>query len=417
MRTVFPLIAGLVVAAACLAQGQPLQPPVAIPPPSAAAIRYYQSGNWLWAFSTVWGLLVPALLVFTGFSARLNEWAKSFSTRWYVVLSVYFIAFASIIFVADFAFDYYADFVRPHAYGLSSQAFVKWSHDEFISFALSLVGGILFLWIPYLLLRRAPRRWWLYTWLASIPLSFIIFFVEPIWIEPLFNDFTPMHDGVLKSRILELGRRAGIDAADVFEVNKSVDTNQTNAYVTGIGSTQRIVLWDTIIKDSTPDELLATMGHEMGHYVLGHVWKVMLVGSLMLLVGLWSVDRGAGWILREFGARIGISSLADASSLPLLLLTFGVVIFFLSPVLLAFSRHQEHEADRFGLEITRDNHACASSFAKIVDSDLAYPTPGVLYEWWRASHPSLGERIEFCNDYHPWRDGHAGRYAKYFKNL
>jgi hypothetical protein len=232
--------------------------PVSIPIPSPEAVHFYQSGNVLWIVSTLWGVLVPALILFTGFSARLRDWAKR------------------------------------------------------------------------------------------------------------------------------------------------------------IGHTKRIVLWDTIIKQSTANELSVVMSHEMGHYVLGHVWSGLIFGSSVLLVGLWLVHRCAGWILRRFAARTGVTELGDIASLPLLMLIFGLFIFAFKPALLAYSRHLEHEADRFALEITRDNHDCATAFVKFIQHDLAYPTPGPLFVLWRSSHPPLAERISFCNTYRPWLEGQIGRYSKYF---
>jgi Zn-dependent protease with chaperone function len=403
------------IACAVTAVGAAVAVPVPVPAPSPQAVRYYHSGNVLWIVATLWGFLVPAAIWFSGLSARLRDWATRIGRYWYPTVVVYVAFLLAILFVADVALDYYADFVRPHEYGLSSQAFGKWLHDELINVGIGFGAGAAFLWIPYLLLQRATRRWWLYTWLLSIPVLLCVAFVEPIWIEPLFNRFGPMQDAALEARIQGLAHRAGIEGADVYEVDKSVDTNELNAYVTGIGGTRRIVLWDSIIKESPPDELLVVMGHEMGHYILGHVWKGLIFGSLVSLLGLWMVHRCAGWILVRSAARTRVATLGDIASLPLLMLLFEVFIFLLSPLLLAYSRHFEHEADRFGLEITRDNHDCATAFARFVEHDLAYPNPGPLHVFWRSSHPPLAERIEFCNTYHPWLDGAPGRYAGYFK--
>ena len=389
--------------------------PVPIPTPSPEAVRYYQSGNLLWIVSTLWGFLIPAVILFSGFSARMRDWARRLGRNWYFTLVIYFALFTLITSVVDLPLDYYASFVRPHDYGLSSQALSKWLQDEFIGLCLGLIFGAIFLWIPYLLLKRATRRWWLYTWFVSLPIMMLLLFVQPIWVDPLFNHFGPMQDKALETRILDLAHRAGIDGANVYEVNKSVDTNELNAYVNGIGDTKRIVLWDTIIKQFTSDELLMVMGHEMGHYVLNHVWKGLAFFSAVLLLGLWLIHVSAGWVLRRFGTRIGFSELGDVASLPLLILIFSLFIFVFTPGLMAYSRHQEHEADRFGLEITHDNHACATAFAKFVEHDLSYPTPGPLYKLWRSSHPPAGERITFCNDYHPWTEGQNGKYWMYFK--
>jgi STE24 endopeptidase len=389
--------------------------PVPIPVPSAQSQRFYESGNLLWIISTLWGFIVPGLIFFTGFSSKLREWSKRAGKYWYPTLVLYFVLFTLVTSLLDLPLEYYATFVRPHDYGLSSKLFGKWFQDELIGLALGLVVGALVLWIPYLLLKKSPKRWWLYTWLVSLPIIVFFSFVEPIWIEPLFNHFGAMQDKALETQILDLAHRAGIEGANVYEVNKSVDTNELNAYATGIGDTKRIVLWDTIIQQFTPDELLMVMGHEMGHYVLNHVWKGIFFGSLFLLAALYLVHRTAGWILRRFGARTGVTELGDVASLPMLILVVGIFAFITQPAQMAFSRHIEHEADRFGLEITHLNHACGTAFTKFVQHDLSYPTPGLLYKLWRSSHPPLGERIEFCNSYHPWTEGKPGEYTEYFQ--
>ncbi|HEY1772339.1 MAG TPA: M48 family metallopeptidase [Gammaproteobacteria bacterium] len=402
-------------------QAQPVDPqvqaeaPVPVPVPTPESIRHYQTGNILWIVSTLWGFFVPALILFTGFSAKLRHWAKRTGKYWYFTLVIYFILFTLVTSLLDLPLEYYATFVRPHDYGLSSQLLGKWLQDELIGLLLGLGVGALVLWIPYLLLKKSPRRWWFYTWLASIPIMVFLAFVEPIWVEPLFNHFGPMQDKALETQILDLAHRAGIEGAHVYEVNKSVDTNELNAYATGIGNTKRIVLWDTIIKQFTPDELLMVMGHEMGHYVLDHVWKGLAFFSALLLLGLWLVHRTAGWALRRFADMTGVRDLSDVASMPLLILLFSAFAFIFQPVGNAFSRHLEHEADCFGLEITHLNHACGTAFAKFAQHDLSYPTPGPLYVLWRSDHPPLAARIEFCNSYHPWTEGKPSEYEKYFQ--
>lgn len=399
------------------AAATPTDAPVPIPVPTPEAVRYYESGNTLWIISTLWGFIVPGLIFFSGLSAKLREWSKRAGKYWYPTLVLYFVLFTLLTSLLDLPLEYYVTFVRPHDYGLSSQLFGKWLQDELIGLMLGLVVGSLLLWIPYLLLKKSPKRWWLYTWLVSLPIIVFFAFVEPIWVEPLFNHFGAMQDKALETQILDLAHRAGIEGANVYEVNKSVDTNELNAYATGIGDTKRIVLWDTIIKQFTPDELLMVMGHEMGHYVLSHVWKGIFFASLFLLAGLYLVHRTSGWILSRFGVRTGVAELGDVASLPMLILVVGIFAFVTQPAQMAFSRHLEHEADRFGLEITHLNHACGTAFTKFVEHDLSYPTPGPLYKLWRSSHPPLGERIEFCNSYHPWTEGKPGEYTGYFQPL
>src|SRR6185295_18522848 len=213
------------------------------------------------------------------------------------------------------------------------------------SLALNCVIGSLVIWVPYLLLRKSPRRWWLYTGFALIPFIVAGNLVAPIWIAPLFNRFEPMHDKQLEAQILAMADRAGIEGSRVFEVNKSVDTKTVNAYVAGLFNTKRIVLWDTIIKRMTPTELLFVMGHEMGHYALGHVWSGLAFAIALTMASLYVAYRTAGAVLERWGSRFGFMTLADIASLPLLLLLVSGFSLVVTPLQLAFSRHQEHEAD------------------------------------------------------------------------
>jgi STE24 endopeptidase len=212
-----------------------------------------------------------------------------------------------------------------------------------------------------------------------------------------------------------LAEKAGIEGGRVYEVAKSEDTKALNAYVTGFGATKRIVLWDTTIAKLDEDELLFVMGHEMGHYVLGHVWKSILFFSLLIIVTLYAIHRTAGWLIDKFHRRFGFTELSDVASLPLIILLFGAYFLIVTPVALAFSRHNEHESDRFGLEITQNNRAAATAFVKLQQENLGVPRPHVLVKLWQASHPTLGERIDFCNEYHPWQTGEALRYGELFK--
>ena len=268
---------------------------VPVPEPSEEALAYHRSGNVLWVVTTLWGLLIPALFLFTGLSARIRTWATAIGRKWFFVIGFYFVMFSVIAFVIDLPLSYYQGYVREHAYGLSNQTFGKWAGDQGKSLMVGIVAGVLFLWVPYLLLRKSPRRWWLYTGLLVIPFIALLVLVQPIAIDPLFNKFGPMKDKALEARILQLAERAGIEGSRVFEVAKSEDTKALNAYVTGVGGTKRIVLWDTIIATLAPPELLVVMGHEMGHYVLGHVWKLILFLSTVIMAMLYRfIESSAG---------------------------------------------------------------------------------------------------------------------------
>ncbi len=389
--------------------------PVAVPEPSEKALRYARSGNWLWLASQLWALFVPGVILFTGFSAKLRSAAQRIGRKWFFTIAIYFALFVVLTFVIDLPLSYYTGFARPHAYDLSNQTLGKWFGDELKGLMVGLIVGGALLWLPYLLVKRSPRRWWLWTSLLAIPLTSFFMLIAPVVIDPMFNTFGPMKDKALEQRILDLAGRAGIEGARVFEVDKSTDTKTVNAYVTGFSGSKRIVLWDTTIAKLAPDELLFVMAHEMGHYVLGHVVKSIFFAAALILVTLYVAYRVQAGLIARFAGRFGFTELSDIASLPLVLLLVGVLSIVITPVANGYSRWQEHESDRFGLEITRNNRAAAMAFVTLQQENLGVPRRGLLFKLWRASHPTLGDRIDFCNSYRPWDEGKPGRYERLFK--
>ncbi len=391
------------------------QGPVRVPEPSELAMRHHRGGNALWVVDQCWAMVVPALLLFGGFSARMRNAARRVGRKWFFTIGIYVAIFFGITFLIDLPLSYYEGFVRPHAYGLSNQAFGKWFGDSLKEEMVNIVTGALFLWVPYLLLRKSPKRWWLYTGILVPFFLFFAFFTAPIVVDPLFNDFGPMKDKALESKILALAGRAGIDGGNVFEVEKSVDTKELNAYVTGLMDTKRIVLWDTIIAKFSEEELLFVVGHEMAHYVLGHVWALLVILSGFMLFALYAVYRVSDGLIRRYQHRFGFSELSDIASLPLIILLMNIITLVTLPCVMGYSRYQEHEADRFALELTHSNHAGAIAFVKLQEGNLENPRPGLLFTLWQGSHPSIGDRVDYCNTYRPWETGQPLRYGHYFK--
>jgi Zn-dependent protease with chaperone function len=235
-----------------------------------------------------------------------------------------------------------------------------------------------------------------------------------VWILPLYNRYAPLSDKALETRILSQAARAGIAGGRVYEVKKSVDTRAVGAFVVGFGPTKRIVLYDTLLEKLTPDEILFVVGHEMGHYVLRHIVLLLVLNCLLTVASLWVVHRTAGALIARYQGRFGFDRLDDPASAPLLLLLASAAAFVAQPFALAGSRYLEHEADRFGLELTRDSRSAATAFVKLQAENLMVPRPARIYEVWRASHPSLADRITFCNEYRAWTTGAPLRYGDRF---
>ncbi|MGH7510267.1 MAG: M48 family metallopeptidase [Gemmatimonadales bacterium] len=388
---------------------------VAVPQPSELAVRYYRTGNALWGVELALSLLIPALLLLSGLSARLRDLAQRIGRRWLPTVAMYALLFTLVTALLMLPLSYYEGYLRQHAFGLSNQSFARWFSEWLKGVAVGGIGLSLVLWIPYLLLRKSPGRWWLYAGLATIPVAALVLVITPVWVDPIFNEYGPMKDKSLEARILALAQRAGIEGGRVYQVNKSVDTRTVNAYVTGAGNTKRIVLWDTILDKLEPNQILFVTAHEMGHFVLRHTLAFIVLAAGLTTVSLYVVHRVAGRLIARFSRRLGFDRLSDVASFPLLLLLGRLVALILTPAVLAFSRYQEREADRFALEITRDNRAAASTFVRLQQENLTIPRPGRLYTLWRGSHPSLGERIDFANHYRPWETGEELKYGHLFR--
>jgi STE24 endopeptidase len=377
--------------------------PVAVPEPSEKAMRFYRGNNALWVLNRAWALLVTGGLAFSGSSALLRTAAQRIGKNWFFTVGTYVVLYLAAVFAINLPLSYYEGFVRLHAYGLSNQTLGKWVHDETTHLAVEMVVGFALTWVPYRLMVRWPRLWWVFLGLLSVPFLFATMLIMPLWIDPLYNTFGPMKDRALERRILELAERAGIEGSRVFEVEKSIDTKALNAYVTGVLGSKRIVLWDTLLARLDAREVLTVMGHEMGHYALGHVARSIWLGSLVVLAGLFFVDRAGRRLIARFSGRLGFDRLSDVASVPLVLMLMQVSSLFLGPVALAYSRHQEHEADRYALDLTHANRSFATAEVKMQAENLGNPRPGLFYTIFRASHPSIGDRIDFSNRYHPWR--------------
>jgi len=389
--------------------------PVMVPAPSEKALRYRRGGNAIWAVEEILSIALPLLLLFTGLSAWLRSLAGQLARgRFYPTLAIYFVLLSLLLFLIELPLSYYIGFAREHAYGLSTQHFSKWASDQVKGLGVGVLVGLLVLWVPYLLLARSPHHWWLWTSALALPFYALTLLIAPLWIAPLFNKFGPMTDKVLESEVLAEAKRAGVEGARVFEVNKSVDTAKVNAYVTGVGSSKRIVLWDTLIARLSPAQVKSVVGHELGHYVLGHVWTSVILSTILTFIGLFGAHRLSGFLLAHFGDRMGFHQLSDVASMPLLMLLLTLFSLAINPAVLAFSRYHEHEADRFGLELTHDNRAAATAFVALQQQNLAVPRPGPLYKIFRASHPPIGERVDFINSYRPWARGEPGKYDDCF---
>jgi Zn-dependent protease with chaperone function len=367
-------------------------------------LRHSRINDVLYFVDVAYGIGALLLVLGAGWSRRFRDIAARAARKWFLAAMLYFVLLSLALTIIQFPLDFYAGFVVPHQFDLTDQSFGGWIGDFAKALGVNLVIGAPIAALALLVIRKV-RQWWVVLWLGSIPLIILAVIATPLIIDPLFNKFVPLQDETLRRALIAEAARAGIPGSDVFQVDKSKQTKEMNAYVTGLGPSKRIVIWDTLLRKMDRDEILAVMGHEMGHYVLHHLWKGIAYGVALSFLGFFLAQRMYEWGVRRWGRRWGIAERGDAAALAWLLTVSSVLGFLSTPAAMAFSRHVEHQADVFGLELTHLNEPMASAFVKFAEDSKVDPNPPRFIEWWRYSHPSLGRRIEFVLHYQPWAEG------------
>ncbi|HEV7672422.1 MAG TPA: M48 family metallopeptidase [Thermoanaerobaculia bacterium] len=352
---------------------------------------YFEGGYWLQLWSFLYGLGVAWLLLSRGISARLRDAVESASRVRAVQTFLYSVGYFIAAALLTLPLTIYQDFWREHSYGLSNMTFGSWFRDAAVGLGVSVILGSLFVVLLYWVFRKAPRTWWIWGTAAALVGLLFVALIAPVYIAPLFNTYKPLGEGALKSNILSLARANGIPADNVYEVDASKQSKRVSANVSGLGSTLRITLNDNLLKRATPASIQAVMGHEMGHYVLNHVYEFIPFFAIVILVGFgflrWSFDR----ILSRYGARWGIRGIADPAGLPLLAAILSVYFFVLTPILNTSIRSNEAEADIFGLNASRQPDGFAEVALLLGEYRKLEPSP--LEEWIFFDHPSGRSRI------------------------
>jgi STE24 endopeptidase len=374
------------------------------------AVAYSRAGYRLYFLAVLWNLAVILFLLRSGFITKLRDFAESRSPSHSLQALIFVPSLFALLALLHLPIRLYWHHLSLY-YQQSIQLWGPWLWDwtkaEFLTIALAL----LVVTPLFILIRSKPRSWWLFAWLGAIPLSLFLGFITPWYVDPLFNKFLPLQQTQpqLVQSIGELSRRAGIPIPPdrMFLMEASAKTNAINAYVTGLGASKRIVIWDTSIRKTKPEELLFIVGHEMGHYVLGHVAKGFAYFLALLFFSLFIAYRSLQWMIARWGSAWGIRGQSDWAALGVLLLLLNIMSFFGQPIGNAFSRMQEHAADAYSLQLIQGffpnaNEVAAHSFQVLGEEDLDDPNPPKLIVLWLYSHPPLNDRLRFAHDFpHP----------------
>lgn len=360
--------------------------------------EYSKIRNLLFFLSTPLEWLFYFLILLLGLSRAFKKWGEQTAKNKYLQKAIYLIWLSFFAFAATFPLNYIS-FTLSKTYNISTQSFASWMKDELIDFWINYATMFIIVVVLYWLMSKSKKFWWLFAWMLSVPFTLFIMFLQPVVIDPLYNDFSPLKNKELETKILELASKANIPAQHVFEVNMAEKTNALNAYVTGIGANSRIVLWDTTLNRLTDDQILFIMAHEMAHYVEKHIYIGIGGYLLMSLVGLYLVSRLMNWAIAHWGKEFKVKDVADLKSLPLFLMFLSMMMFAASPFSNMVSRYQETRADKYAIEMTQNTNAAIGSFQELTKAGLSQVNPPLLVKIFRYGHPTMLERISRLEDF------------------
>lgn len=371
------------------------------PEERARSDAYFEGGYWLILWSFLYGLGVAWLFLGTGLSARMRDLAERLSRRGPLRTALYAVGYTVLAAAFTFPLTLYTGFFREHRYGLATQGFGGWFRDWAVGLAVGAVMVALVLPILYGVIRLAPRTWWLWgTGVGAVFLAFSLL-VAPVYIDPLFNTYRPLEDPTVREPILSMARANGVPADEVWQFDASRQTTRISANVSGFLGTMRVRLNDNLLNRTSLPEIEAVMGHELGHYVLNHIYELLIMFSLILAGGFAFVHWAFGRALARWGGGWGIRGVGDVAGLPLLAALLSVYFFVLTPILNTTIRVNEAEADAFGLNAAREPEGFAEVALKL--GEYRKLDPGPIEEWIFFDHPSGRARIRMAMD---WRAEH-----------
>jgi STE24 endopeptidase len=366
---------------------------LALIPPAAKARSdaYFEGGYWLLLWDFLYSAAVALLLLNLRWSAAMRNLAERLTRFRPLQTAIYWVEYILLVSLLGFPLAVYTGFIRERQYGLATQTFGPWMLDQMKGLLLSIVLGGIVVTLLFGVVRRLPRTWWI--WAAVVTVVFLTFvaLIVPVFIVPIFNKVTPLSDPAVTGPILKLARANGIPVNDVYEVDASRQSTRMSANVSGFAGTLRITLNDNLLRRGSPEEIQAVMAHEMGHYVLNHVYKRIVYFAIIILIWFAALRWTLGRALERWGGRWEIRGIGDPAVLPLVLLVSSIFFFVLTPVMNTMTRTEEYEADMYGLNAARQPDGFAQ--AAIHLGEYRKMSPGPIEEAIFYDHPSGRTRI------------------------
>ena len=363
-----------------------------VPPAQRARSNaYFEGGYWLLLVDFIYTILVMRLLLRTRWSAKMRNFAGRITRSRFLQPAAYWIQFIVVVFLLAFPLTVYEAYYREHKYGLLNQTFGPWLREQFIMLAVNIVLGAIFLTLLFWVIRRLGKNWWVWSAMATMLFLAFVALITPVYIFPLFNKYNKLEDARIKDPILSLARANGIPATEIYEFDASRQTNRVSANVSGFAGTLRISLNDNLLKRCTLSEIEAVMGHEMGHYVLNHVYKSLIMNGVVMVIGFAFLNWGINFALARWGEQWGIAGITDVAVLPLAVAVLAIYFFLMTPVSNTITRTMEYEADMYGLNASRQPDARANVYLML--GEYRKLAPGPIEEFIFFDHPSGRTRI------------------------
>jgi len=358
---------------------------------AARSDAYFEGGYWMILWDFLYGVVVALLLLNLRWSARMRDLAERVTRFKPVHTFVYWLQYLVLTTILVLPLTIYEEYFREHKYGLATQTFGPWMGDQLKNLGVNLVLGGLLAMMLFGVVRRLPRTWWI--WGAVVTTLFLIFaaLIAPVYIFPIFNKITRLDDPKIVDPILSMARANGIPAKDVYQIDASRQTTRMSANVSGFAKTMRITLNDNLLRRGSPEEIQAVTGHEMGHYVLNHIYKGIMFSLIVTVLAFACMRWALDWTLQRWGEKWQIRGVGDTAVLPLVVLLVSIFSFVTTPVMNTFTRTQEYEADMYGLNTSRQPDGFAQ--AAIHLGEYRKMSPGPIEEWIFFDHPSGRNRI------------------------
>lgn len=364
------------------------------------AKQYNRIKRRLWLVETSFSLVYTLAWLFTGWATGLRSWLTTtwpwMSNEWLLV-PVFVLIFGAISSILEMPLSYYSGFVLPHRFDQSNQTLKDWIIDQLKGLAISLPLGLVLIELLYLALRVTGPLWWLWAAGGLLIFQVVLANLAPVLIMPLFNKFVPLGEEhtELADRLMKLAEKANTRVKGVYKFDVSRRTKAANAALTGIGSTRRIILGDTLINEFTPDEIETVLAHELGHHVNKDIPFLMAFGTLITALGLYLASLALNWAVSNFG----FTSVADVAAFPALTLIISLYGLLTMPLQNGFSRWRERLADKYSLQVTGKKEDFASAFTRLANQNLGEIEPEKWVVLLFYTHPPLGERIEMAKQW------------------